>query len=73
MIVTLNDQNDDGVEGVLGEDIGSDIEIVQTGDGNDNITGSAGSNGLFGGAGNDEINGGRAEPTCSPAETATTR
>jgi Ca2+-binding RTX toxin-like protein len=44
-----------------GDDVGGDVEIVQTGRGNDVITGSAGDNILAGGDGNDLIDGGSGE------------
>jgi Ca2+-binding RTX toxin-like protein len=53
--VTLDDQANDGN---IGEDdnVRTDVEDVITGQGNDNITGSAAANTLSSGAGNDTVN-----------------
>jgi Ca2+-binding RTX toxin-like protein len=55
--VTLNDQADDGEAGE-GDNVGSDVEDVIAGDGDDTIIGSAVANDLSGGAGNDTIRSG---------------
>ena len=55
--VTMNDQADDGEAGE-GDNIGSDVEDVVAGDGDDTIIGSAAANDLSGGAGNDTIRSG---------------
>ena len=54
---TIDDVADDGGAGE-GDNVGSDIEDLHGGAGNDNLTGSGGDNELIGGSGNDSLDGG---------------
>lgn len=57
--ITQDDVANDGQTGAgEGDNVHSDIETVETGDGDDVLTGSAGPNGLFSGDGNDNVTGG---------------
>jgi Ca2+-binding RTX toxin-like protein len=56
--ITLDDQPNDGAKGAGDADnVHSDVEIVETGDGADRIVGSDGAQRLYGGSGDDEIDG----------------
>jgi hypothetical protein len=55
--VSLNGTADDGGAGE-GDNVGTDVEDVTTGGGNDNLTGNAADNELSGGSGADTIDGG---------------
>ena len=56
--ILLDDQPNDGPRGAgEGDNVRSDVEIVETSSGDDRIIGSAGPEQLSGGSGNDEIDG----------------
>ena len=62
LLITMNGVADDGGGGCPGvgcenDNVGADLEIVETGQGHDTITGAAGSQTIEGSAGNDIING----------------
>lgn len=56
VVVTLNDQPDDGAEGE-GDDVGSDVESVDGGPGPDALVGTPGDDRLHGRGGNDVLRG----------------
>ncbi|MFO0723524.1 MAG: calcium-binding protein [Myxococcota bacterium] len=57
LTITLTSTNTDG-ETNEGDDVGSDVENVLCGDGDDDVTGSDSNNVIDGGAGNDTLSGG---------------
>jgi Ca2+-binding RTX toxin-like protein len=55
--VTIDDVADDGAAGE-GDNVGTDVEILKGGAGDDTLTGSPNADTIYGGPGNDTINGG---------------